>query len=42
MVMPIHYATVGLLKGTPEQFVEALGPAPTKVIVMEPGEVRAF
>ncbi|MEE8499776.1 MAG: metal-dependent hydrolase [Kiloniellales bacterium] len=42
MVIPTHYGTFGLLKGTPEKFVEALGPAPTKVVVMEPGEVREF
>jgi L-ascorbate metabolism protein UlaG (beta-lactamase superfamily) len=41
-VIPIHYATSPPLKGTPEQFVQALGEAPTKVIVMEPGEVRKF
>ncbi len=41
-VIPIHYGTVKLLKGTPEQFVQALGPAPTKVVAMEPGEVREF
>ena len=42
MVIPTHYGTFGLLKGTPEQFVQALGPAPTKVVVMEPGQVREF
>ncbi len=41
-VIPIHYGTFGLLKGTPEQFIQALGATPTKVIVMQPGETREF
>ncbi len=41
-VIPIHYDTFGLLKGTPEQFIQALGETPTKVIVMQPGETREF
>ncbi len=41
-VIPIHYGTFGLLKGTPEQFIQALGETPTKVIVMAPGETREF
>ncbi len=41
-VIPIHYATFPPLKGTPEQFISALGDAPTKVIVMDPGEARKF
>ena len=41
-VAPIHYATFPPLKGTPEQFIQALGATPTKVIVMAPGEVREF
>ncbi len=42
MVIPIHYGTFGLLKGTPDQLKQALGSAPTKVIVMQPGEKRKF
>ena len=41
-VMPIHYGTFPPLKGTPEQFIEALGDTSTKVVVMEPGEERKF
>ncbi len=41
-VIPIHYGTFGLLKGTPEQFKKALGSFPAKVIVMKPGEIRKF
>ncbi len=41
-VIPIHYGTFGLLKGTPEQLKEALGSFPARVIVMKPGEIRTF
>ncbi len=41
-VMPIHYGTFGLLKGTPAQFKAALGDAKTEVVVMQPGEERKF
>ncbi len=41
-VVPIHYGTFPPLKGTPEQFIEALGDAPAKVLVMQPGEARKF
>ncbi len=38
IVIPMHYGTFPPLKGTPEQFKQALGDARTKVIVMEPGQ----
>jgi L-ascorbate metabolism protein UlaG (beta-lactamase superfamily) len=41
-IIPIHYGTTPLLKGTPEQLKEALGDYPGKVVVMEPGEIRKF
>ncbi len=41
-VIPIHYGTFGLLKGTPKQFIQALGATPTKVFVMQPGATREF
>ncbi|MFQ5764269.1 MAG: metal-dependent hydrolase [Rhodospirillales bacterium] len=41
-VVPIHYGTFPPLKGTPEQFKNALGGFPTTVIVMQPGETRTF
>ena len=41
-VMPMHYGTFGLLKGSPEQFKKALGTTSTKVVVMQPGETRKF
>ncbi len=41
-VVPIHYGTYGLLKGTPAEFKAALGSFPTNVVVMKPGETRTF
>ncbi len=41
-VIPMHYGTFPPLKGTPEQFIGALGEAPAQVIVMAPGESRKF
>lgn len=41
-VVPMHYGTFPPLKGTPEQFKEALGDYSGEVIVMEPGETRTF
>lgn len=38
MVVPMHYGTFPPLKGTPQEFIEALGDSPLKVKVMEPGE----
>jgi len=41
-VMPIHYGTYGLLKGTPDQLKAALGTTSTKVVVMQPGDTMTF
>lgn len=41
-VIPIHYGTFPPLKGTPEQFAEALGDSASKLVVMQPGEVRQY
>ena len=42
MVLPMHYGTFPPLKGTPEQFKEALGTTSAKVIDMAPGDTRKF
>ena len=42
MVIPMHYATFPPLKGTPEQFKEALGGSQSKLVVMTPGESLSF
>jgi L-ascorbate metabolism protein UlaG (beta-lactamase superfamily) len=41
-VIPMHYLTNPGLPGTPAQFKAALGDAPVKVIVMEPGDTMEF
>lgn len=41
-VIPMHYGTTPQLKGTPEEFIKALGPTSAKVLVMQPGETHAF
>lgn len=41
-VVPIHYGTYGLLKGTPEALKEALGDHPVEVMVPEPGQSLSF
>lgn len=41
-VIPMHYGTFPPLKGTPEQFKAALGDAPSKVMVMAPGDSQKF
>jgi L-ascorbate metabolism protein UlaG (beta-lactamase superfamily) len=41
-VIPMHYGTIPVLKGTPEEFKQALGNTATKVIVPQPGEKVDF
>jgi len=41
-VMPMHYATFPPLKGTPEQFKEALGDFKTNIITLSPGGKHRF
>jgi L-ascorbate metabolism protein UlaG (beta-lactamase superfamily) len=41
-VVPIHYGTFPPLKGTPDELKAALGDYDGEVVVMEPGETRAF
>lgn len=40
--MPMHYGTNPKLKGTPEEYIEALGDSPTKVLNLKFGEVVKF
>lgn len=40
--IPIHYGTTAQLKGTPEEYIKALGDAPTRVLTMQPGDKLAF
>ncbi len=36
--IPIHYGTFPPLKGTPADFIQALGNAPVKVLAINPGD----
>lgn len=40
--IPIHYGTNPLLRGTPKEYIEALGAAPTQVLALEPGGKASF
>ncbi|MEK9776201.1 MAG: metal-dependent hydrolase [Quisquiliibacterium sp.] len=41
-VIPMHYGTFALLKGTPEQYKQALGESATRVLALNPGDVAGF
>ena len=41
-VIPMHYGTIPQLKGTPEEYIKALGDSPTKVHVLKPGDEITF
>jgi L-ascorbate metabolism protein UlaG (beta-lactamase superfamily) len=41
-VIPIHYGTTPLLRGTPAEFQAALGNAPVQVFAIEPGDSIEF
>lgn len=40
--IPIHYGTIPQLKGTPEEYIKAMGTTPTRIIPMKPGEAVQF
>ena len=40
--IPMHYGTIPQLKGTPEEYIKALGKSHTKVLVMTPGQTATF
>lgn len=40
--IPIHYGTNPFNKGTPQEYVKALGDAPVKVLALDPGEKAEF
>ena len=41
-VIPMHYGTTPVLKGTPQEYLAALGQTSTKVFVMNPGDKLEF
>jgi len=40
--IPMHYGTNPLAKGTPAEFIQAMGTSNTKVISLKPGEKQTF
>jgi L-ascorbate metabolism protein UlaG (beta-lactamase superfamily) len=40
--VPIHYATFPVLKGTPQEYIQALGTTTTKVFPINPGDKLTF
>ncbi len=40
--LPMHYGTFPMLKGTPEEYIKALGKTPTKVMAINPGDKLEF
>ena len=40
--IPIHYGTFPVLKGTPQEYMQALGSAPVKVFPINPGDKLEF
>jgi len=40
--IPIHYGTIPQLKGTPEEYLQALGSTETKAMVLQPGDKVNF
>ncbi len=42
VVIPMHYGTTPLLQGTPQEFIEALGPTSIRVEALKPGDQLEF
>jgi L-ascorbate metabolism protein UlaG (beta-lactamase superfamily) len=42
IVIPMHYGANPLAKGTAQQFIDAMGASPIRVIVAKPGEALSF
>jgi L-ascorbate metabolism protein UlaG (beta-lactamase superfamily) len=42
VAIPMHYGTFPVLKGTPQEYVQALGSSATKVVPLSPGEAFVF
>ena len=41
-VIPMHYGTIPVLKGTPQEYIDALGSFPVKVFAINPGDKLRF
>jgi len=42
LAVPMHYGTFPVLKGTPQEYIQALGTTPIKVVPLNPGEALLF
>ena len=42
IAIPMHYGTNPLARGTPQEYLQALGQVATKVLVLQPGEKTEF
>ncbi len=42
VAIPIHYGTIPVLKGTPDEYLAALGKTSTKVFALDPGDKVNF
>ncbi len=40
--IPIHYGTIPLLRGTPQEYLGALGQTSTQVFPINPGDTLTF
>ncbi|MBI3078424.1 MAG: metal-dependent hydrolase [Deltaproteobacteria bacterium] len=40
--IPIHYGTTPVLRGTPQEYIQALGDSPTRVFPINPGDRLTF
>lgn len=41
-MIPMHYGANPMNKGTPQEYIQALGATQTKVLVLKPGEKAEF
>jgi L-ascorbate metabolism protein UlaG (beta-lactamase superfamily) len=42
VAIPMHYGTFPVLRGTPQEYIQALGSTATKVVPLNPGEAFVF
>ncbi len=42
LAVPMHYGTFPVLKGTPEEYIQALGTTSTRVVPLNPGDALLF
>jgi L-ascorbate metabolism protein UlaG (beta-lactamase superfamily) len=42
VAVPMHYGTIPQLRGTPQEYLNAMGNSTVKVEVMQPGDKLTF